>query len=232
MAGTPRPSRPCKERHALHIRGITLPIDGAVKPPLGEQLVALEIRDYTAVPPYHSDRGGNCACQSRFFGCHYHHARDAAGVAGTDFRTGPRCRSRRVVDHSAILEDGRIFFRALILQALASCGIWRAASGSSIIFGLMHVLNLLYGADFLATLLQAAYAGAMGFGFAAVTLRTGPIWPLIVIHALIDFAGFVTAGSTLMTSMTSTDTIVYAPARQSPGRGCGALRFVQPPLPP
>jgi hypothetical protein len=103
-----------------------------------------------------------------------------------------------------------VFFRGLILQALASYGLWWAASISSIIFGLMHVLNLLYGADFLATLLQAAYAAAMGFGFAAVTLRTGAIWPVIVIHALTDFAGFVTAGSTLMTSMTATDTIVYA----------------------
>lgn len=74
----------------------------------------------------------------------------------------------------------------------------------------MHLLNLLFGADLGATLLQTAYATAMGFGFAAVTLRTGVLWPLIVIHALIDFAGFVTSGRTVATSVTSMDTAICA----------------------
>jgi len=102
-----------------------------------------------------------------------------------------------------------VFFRGLILQALAPMGLWRAAILSSIVFGAMHLLNLLYGADLVATLLQVAYATAMGFGFAAVTLRTGVLWPLIVIHALIDLAGFVTSEGTVTTSVTSTDIVIY-----------------------
>ncbi|RAX47764.1 hypothetical protein DQ353_18495 [Arthrobacter sp. AQ5-05] len=73
----------------------------------------------------------------------------------------------------------------------------------------MHLLNLLYGVDLIATLLQVAYATAMGFGFAVVTLRTGVLWPLIVIHALIDLAGFVTSEETVTTSVRSTDIVIY-----------------------
>jgi membrane protease YdiL (CAAX protease family) len=102
-----------------------------------------------------------------------------------------------------------VVFRGLILQALAPAGLWRAAILSSILFGMMHLLNLLFGADLVATLLQAAYATAMGFGFAAVTLRTGVLWPLIVIHALIDFAGFVTMEGTVTSGVTSTDFVIY-----------------------
>lgn len=103
-----------------------------------------------------------------------------------------------------------VFFRGLILRALASAGLWRGAVVSSIVFGVMHLLNLLFGADLVATLLQTVYATAMGFGFAAVTLRTGSLWPLIAIHAAIDLAGFVTAQGTVMGSVTPTDIAIYA----------------------
>jgi membrane protease YdiL (CAAX protease family) len=56
------------------------------------------------------------------------------------------------------------FFRGLILQALAPAGLWRAAVLSSAVFGVMHLLNLLYGADLVATLLQTASATALGLG--------------------------------------------------------------------
>ncbi|TFC86407.1 CPBP family intramembrane metalloprotease [Cryobacterium sp. TmT2-59] len=102
-----------------------------------------------------------------------------------------------------------VFFRGLILQAFAPSGFWRAAVVSSVVFGATHSLNLLFGADPLATMLQMVYAMALGFGFAAVTLRTGVIWPLIVIHALIDFAGFVTAEATVMTRVSPIDVVIY-----------------------
>jgi membrane protease YdiL (CAAX protease family) len=88
--------------------------------------------------------------------------------------------------------------------------MWRAAVLSSVIFGAMHLLNLLFGADPTATLLQAVYATALGFGFAAVTLRTGILWPVIVTHALVDFTGFVSADETVVIAMTATDVVVYA----------------------
>jgi membrane protease YdiL (CAAX protease family) len=102
-----------------------------------------------------------------------------------------------------------VLFRGLILQALAPMGLWRAAILSSILFGMMHLLNLFFGADLGATLLQTAYAAALGFGFAAVTLRAGALWPLIVIHTLIDFAGFLTREGTVMRGLTGTEVLIY-----------------------
>ena len=103
-----------------------------------------------------------------------------------------------------------VFFRGLILRSLAARGALRAVIVSSVLFGLMHSVNVLFGADPAATLLQVGYATAMGFGFAAVTLSTGVIWPLIIIHGLTNAAGFVTAGVTISTGVTSADVMVSA----------------------
>lgn len=99
-------------------------------------------------------------------------------------------------------------FRGLILRALAPRGVRRAAVVSSVLFGSMHVVNLLFGADLGATLLQVGYATAMGFTFAAVALRTGVIWPLVVIHTLMDAVGFVTADGTTSTVVGGADVLV------------------------
>ena len=100
------------------------------------------------------------------------------------------------------------FFRGLMLRSLSTLGLWQAAMISSAVFGLMHLQNLLFGADLAGTLLQVVYASAMGFGFAAVTLRTGAIWPLVVIHALIDFGAFVTSGEAGTVEISTTDVVV------------------------
>lgn len=102
-----------------------------------------------------------------------------------------------------------VYFRGLMLRSLVSLGLWRAAVITSVLFGVMHLQNLLFGADLAGTILQVVYAAAMGFGFAAVTLRTGVIWPLVVIHALIDFAGSVTSGDTVMGEVSATDVAIY-----------------------
>jgi len=102
-----------------------------------------------------------------------------------------------------------VFFRGLILQALAAKGLWRSAILSGVIFGAMHLLNLLFGADLTATLFQASYAVALGFAFAAVTLRTCVLWPLIVIHALTDFTGFISANEPVTTNLTFTGILIY-----------------------
>ena len=82
-------------------------------------------------------------------------------------------------------------FRGLILQALAPRGLWKAAIISAVLFGLVHSMNALSGSDPAYILLQIGYAMAFGFGWACVTLRTRVIWPLVIIHALIDFTSFM-----------------------------------------
>lgn len=82
-------------------------------------------------------------------------------------------------------------FRGLILQALLPRGRWLAVIVSSVLFGLMHLMNGLAGSSPADLLVQLGYTIAFGFGWAAVSLRTRSIWPLVIIHALIDFGAFV-----------------------------------------
>lgn len=82
-------------------------------------------------------------------------------------------------------------FRGLMLNALKARGPWTAAIVTTVLFGLSHSLNLLSGRSGVDILIQVAYALAIGFGFAAVALRTGLIWPLVIVHALIDFTAFI-----------------------------------------
>lgn len=103
-----------------------------------------------------------------------------------------------------------VAFRGLLLRWLAPSGLWRAAVVSSVAFGVAHLVNLLSGADLGATLVQVGYATALGFAFAAVALRTGVLWPLIIIHALMDVAGFLTVDETASTGTSATDVVLPA----------------------
>ena len=82
-------------------------------------------------------------------------------------------------------------YRGLMLSALKARGPWTAATVTSVLFGLSHSLNLLSGKSGAEIVIQICYALAIGFGFAAVALRTGLLWPLILVHALIDFTSFL-----------------------------------------
>jgi membrane protease YdiL (CAAX protease family) len=93
-----------------------------------------------------------------------------------------------------------VVFRGMMLQALLIRGPWQAAIISSLIFGCAHALNLLSGANVVATLLQIGAAMALGFMFAALALRTHTILPLIVAHGLINFFGFLAYNSSVVTT--------------------------------
>ena len=86
------------------------------------------------------------------------------------------------------------FFRGFMLRPLALKGPWRAAIATSLIFGLMHSQHLLRGTDALTVLAQMGFAVSIGFTFSALVLRTGMIWPVMIIHFLTDFVGFMAAG--------------------------------------
>ena len=82
-------------------------------------------------------------------------------------------------------------FRGLMLNALKARGLWQAAVITSLLFGLSHSLNLLSGQSGADILIQMAYALAIGFAFAALVLKKGILWPLVIAHALIDFTSFI-----------------------------------------
>jgi membrane protease YdiL (CAAX protease family) len=90
---------------------------------------------------------------------------------------------------AAFVEE--VFFRGLMLRALEPRGLWKAAVLSALLFGAMHLFNGLAGFDWGIVAGQAVYAAAIGFAYAAYALRTGLIWPVILVHALANFADLI-----------------------------------------
>jgi membrane protease YdiL (CAAX protease family) len=88
------------------------------------------------------------------------------------------------------------FFRGLILQALRPAGVMTAVILSSLLFALPHLLNSVGGIwDPVFTLADTFAAFGIGIAFAALVLRTGSIWPPIVLHALINAIALSSLGS-------------------------------------
>jgi len=94
-------------------------------------------------------------------------------------------------------------FRGLVLRTLLPLGLVRAAILSSMIFAVVHVLNLAAGANLANTLLQVVVTFLMGLAFVAPLAVTRNIWPLIFIHALNNFGGYLAVGGILDTAATS-----------------------------
>lgn len=82
-------------------------------------------------------------------------------------------------------------FRGLMLRALEPRGVWRAVVVTTVLFSLTHLMNIMAGEAGLQAALQLLYSAAIGFAFAALALRTRVLWPLVVVHALIDFVAFM-----------------------------------------
>lgn len=106
-----------------------------------------------------------------------------------------------------------MIFRGLILDALLPAGITTAVAGSALLFGLPHLLNALGGTwDPVFTLADTIAAVGIGIVFAALRIRTGSIWPLIGLHALIDMSALLATGSLVVgaQSALSLATTVFA----------------------
>jgi uncharacterized protein len=77
------------------------------------------------------------------------------------------------------------WMRGLVLRVLGPTGPVRAVVISSILFGLLHVGNLLYRNP-LIVFAQMIGAAADGIGMGAIRLRTNTIWFVIAIHTFHD----------------------------------------------
>jgi membrane protease YdiL (CAAX protease family) len=92
----------------------------------------------------------------------------------------------------AISEE--LMFRAILLRGLMErYAIWPAVLASTAIFGIVHAANGFSTGDFSAAFWQSIAAGMQGVCYAAIRLRTGSVWPMVVVHGIWDFS--------LMTSM-------------------------------
>lgn len=79
-----------------------------------------------------------------------------------------------------------LFRGALFHGFEAGRGLAAALVGSSLIFGMMHYVNWVGGQPFLLTSGQVAHAVAAGLMYAALMLRIGSIWPVILFHGFWD----------------------------------------------
>ena len=85
-----------------------------------------------------------------------------------------------------------LMFRGAILQAFRhATSIWPAVLLTSVAFGAIHSLNVFVTGDLKSALIQSSAALLSGLVFIALRLRTGSLWPPIIVHALWDFATFM-----------------------------------------
>lgn len=77
----------------------------------------------------------------------------------------------RVVIMPALVEE--LCFRGIVMQHLRRFGEWFAVIAAALCFGLMH-----------CNLIQAPFAFIVGLSLGYFVIRTGSLWPAILIHAL------------------------------------------------
>ena len=79
-----------------------------------------------------------------------------------------------------------MLMRGFLFKALIDKGKVLAIVISSSAFGLIHIVNLLGGADILYTIMQIIFACAFGFVCAVFYYKTNNIIPCIICHSLLD----------------------------------------------
>lgn len=83
-------------------------------------------------------------------------------------------------------------------------GVYKSILCTGIIFGLIHIANIISGASVGGSIVQAINAIAVGSYFGAIFYRSDNIWSVVILHALLDFNGLKEAallgkGSTIET---------------------------------
>jgi membrane protease YdiL (CAAX protease family) len=82
-----------------------------------------------------------------------------------------------------------IIFRGFLFKAMLKDGSAKTAViVTSVTFGLGHILNIFTGHDLVPTLVQVAFAVAVGFIFTMSFYKSGSLLPAILAHSLTDVA--------------------------------------------
>lgn len=87
-------------------------------------------------------------------------------------------------------------FRGVLFQGLRSrLPMWPAILLTSVLFGAVHVLNVIGTGQLVEAIIQAVAAFMSGMLLIALLIRTGSIWVPIVYHALWDLGTFVSSAA-------------------------------------
>lgn len=114
-------------------------------------------------------------------------------------------------------EEG--LFRGIVMSALGLERPRRAILLSALMFGAIHLAGLLSPIDYRLVLAQAASVVGLGVILGAVRIRTGSIWPGIIVHAVLDFCG-IAAGGGVVEALQYSDDALYSML------GAGALALI------
>ena len=79
-----------------------------------------------------------------------------------------------------------ILFRGLLYKAIEKDNVKQAIIISAVTFGAGHIVNLLTGHGSVDTVLQMAYAIAIGFAFVMCFYKSGSLIPCIITHSIIN----------------------------------------------
>lgn len=98
-----------------------------------------------------------------------------------------------------------MMFRSILLQGmLTRYPMLPSVLASSAIFGVVHAANGFSTGDMHTALWQSLAAALQGVGYAAIRIRTGSVWPMVLIHGLWDFSLLSSAISAASQNETST----------------------------
>jgi len=98
-----------------------------------------------------------------------------------------------------------LMFRSILLQGmLTRFPLLPSVLASSAIFGVVHAANGFSTGDMQTALWQSLAAALQGVGYAAIRIRTGSVWPMVLIHGLWDFSLMASAISAASQNETST----------------------------
>jgi uncharacterized protein len=86
-----------------------------------------------------------------------------------------------------------IYFRGLALKFMEEKGRKKAIIWSSIVFGVLHLVNVLNGKNALHIILQMIFAFLVGFVLAEIVSITKSLWIVIIWHAAHDYIASITS---------------------------------------
>lgn len=100
-------------------------------------------------------------------------------------------------------------FRGLLLRAFLPRGARRAVVSQGLLFGLFHLTNLVGGLNPAYVAFEVVVVALLGIFLGALRLRVNSIWPVIAIHALVDFGALVSHGYQLGATAPPTSSILF-----------------------
>jgi hypothetical protein len=82
-----------------------------------------------------------------------------------------------------------LMFRSIMFRGLlARFRVWPAILLTSLLFGLVHSLNVFTTGQMDQAVLQSTAAFMQGLAYLAIRIRTRSVWPMVIVHALWDFS--------------------------------------------